>query len=102
VELVLMRAAVITGILLSGLAAGLIGSLEPDTSVHLSRNALADYRALATAPDVSLLVTYLWTASLVGACLFVSTWRTEKRRRGRLLAEAEVQQDITEEEACLS
>jgi uncharacterized BrkB/YihY/UPF0761 family membrane protein len=95
--------AILMGIMLSAVAVGLIGSLQPDTPVHLSRNPLADYRALATAPDVSLLVTYLWTAFLVGACLFVSAWHQEKRCRARalLLAEAAEPEEITEEEPCL-
>ena len=90
-------AAISTGIALSGVTAGAIGFLEPFTSIHLSASLPADYVALSTAPDVSLLTVFVITAGWVAVCLFVGLRRQEKRNaRARAVAAAELE-TITEE-----
>ena len=97
-----LRAAV-TGGALSGVALGLIGSLQPDSHLHLAGSLWAGYRALATWPDGSLLTAFVWTWALVAVCLFVALRRQEKRRRAAACALAAETEDRTdEEELCLS
>lgn len=90
--------AVVTGAALSAVTIGVIGSLQPDTPLHLPASPWGDYRALATAPDVSLPVVFAWTWLLVAVCLFAALRKREKRRAGiRAVTAAAEMENRTEE-----
>jgi hypothetical protein len=74
--------ALAAGTLLSGLAAGLLGSLGPSAGFPpLSRNLWADYRALGGAPFGSAMGLFALSAVIFTACLLVAGWPACRRAR---------------------
>lgn len=91
--------AVITGAALSAVTVGVIGSLQPDTPLHLPASPWGDYKALATATDVSLPVVFAWTWLLVAVCLFAALRKRERQRaRIREMAAALEMEDLSNDE----
>lgn len=92
--------AVLAGTLVSGLAAGLLGSLGPSAGFPpLSRNLLSNYRALAGAPFGSAMELFVMTAVIFFACFLVTGLLERRKARAmRTLAPAEVPEPDRQEE----
>lgn len=75
--------AVLAGIVLSGLAAGTLGSLGPSAGFPplAGRSPWRAYRALAGAPFGSAMELFVLTAVICTACLFAAGLLQRRRDR---------------------
>jgi hypothetical protein len=87
-----LLAAFVTGTALSALAAGLLGSLGPATTLpHLNRSPQADYRALSGAAGLGPWMTFALASVIFTVCFLLALWQREHERANRSNEETEMQ-----------